>query len=250
MVSSKAIHSSDSDDALSPPRRFSDKITAVLLDRIQVGIYPPGTKLPPTRQLSEDFNVSQPIVREALSRLKHDGYIEPRQGSGIFVHSDTAINSLRLSMDDPAIRNMLADTFEMRLYLEQSCAELAALRRSDSDLEKLKTQLDAMGRSLTGRENGTDADVKFHVAIAQATKNHAMWQLASYLHETMSKAVSAARTNSGRTPGRPEQAQQEHEAIYQAIYEQDAFAAGRAMRLHLESAAARLGLQFSGMKSA
>jgi len=200
--------------------------------------------------MAEDYNDSQPIVREALSRLKHDGYIAPRQGSGVYVRSHIAMHSLRLEMDDPAMRNMLADTFEMRLHLEQTCAELAAARRSESDLAKLKEYLDAMAQSLRDGENGTDADVQFHLAIAQATQNQAMWQLASYLHGTLSDTVQAARTNSGRTPGRPEKAQKEHEAIYQSICDRDAVAARYAMKQHLESAADRLGLKFSGTEPA
>lgn len=242
--------SSHSAVTLKPPRRFSDTITTVLVERVRTGVYPPGAKLPSTRQLAEDFNVSQPIVREALSRLKHDGYIEPRQGSGVYVRSHTAMHSLRLEMDDPAMRNMLADTFEMRLHLEQSCAELAAMRRSESDLEKLKVHLEAMAQSLRCYDNGTDADVQFHLAIAQSTQNQAMWQLANYLHGTMSDSVRAARANSGRTPGRPEQAQKEHETIYQAIYDRDPAAARQAIKLHLENAADRLGLKFSGTESA
>lgn len=235
-----------SNNALKTPRRLSDEITSILVERVRTGMYPPGTKLPSTKQLAEDFNVSPPMVREALSRLKHDGYIEPRQGSGVYVRSHTAMHSLRLELDDPATRNMLADTFEMRLHVERSCAELAASRRTGSDLELLERHLDAMAQALQTNQDGTHDDVQFHLAIAGATRNQALWQLANFLHGTLSKAVSTARANSSRTPGRPEQAQREHEAIYRAILERNPIEAGQAMRLHLEGAARRLELRFSG----
>lgn len=249
MVSESSFPPPSRGVALTPPRRFSDEITAVLLDRVRAGVYPAGTKLPSTRQLAEDFSVSQPIVREALSRLKHDGYIEPRQGSGVYVRSHTATHSLRLDLEDPAMRNMLADTFEMRLHMEQSCAELAAARRRDEDLVLLETHLSAMAQAVQEGKDGTEHDVQFHLAIAGATQNQALWQLANFLHGTLSDVVSTARANSGRTPGQPEQAQKEHEAIYRAILERDPITAGQAIRRHLERAAQRLRLKFSGTET-
>lgn len=73
--------------AVAVPRRFPDDVTAMLMRRIEAGSYPPGCKLPSTRELAEVFHVSPPIVREAMSRLKHDGYVEPRQGSGVYVRT-------------------------------------------------------------------------------------------------------------------------------------------------------------------
>ena len=120
--------------AIARPKRFPDEITAVLIQQMDSGAYLPGSKLPSTRELAELFQVSPPIVREALSRLKHDGYIEPRQGSGVFVMDRLSTPSLRLDFELDADRTLLADTYEVRLHVEQSCAELAALRRTPQEL--------------------------------------------------------------------------------------------------------------------
>lgn len=229
--------------AVVAPRRFPDEITAVLLQRIEAGAYPPGSKLPSTRELAEVFRVSPPMVREALSRLKHDGYVEPRQGSGVYVRSRQASVSLRLGVDgDPSLK-LLADTYEMRLHVEQSCAELAAQRRTAADLRLLRAALDEMAQAVRTHTDGTEADVRFHLGIAEATRNDAMRRLVAFLHGSLNDSVYRARSNSERTPGHPEAVQAEHEAIFDAVKAADPGLARAAVHRHLANAAQRLGLR-------
>lgn len=229
--------------AIAVPRRFPDEITAVLRQRIDTGAYPPGSKLPPTRELAEVFRVSPPIVREALSRLKYDGYVEPRQGSGVYVKTKLSPASLRLPITLSEDIGMLAETFEMRLHVEQSCAELAAQRRTRKDLVLLRTELSAMAEAVLQRADGTAADVRFHFAVAATARNSAMLKLVEFVHGSLAASVKTARSNSDLTPGHPEAAQAEHVAIYQAIEAGDADAARLAVRLHMEGAAQRLGIR-------
>jgi GntR family transcriptional repressor for pyruvate dehydrogenase complex len=228
--------------AVAAPHRFLDEIAAVLIQRIEAGAYPAGSKMPSTRELAEAFHVSTSIVREGVSGLKHDGYVEPRQGSGVYVLSRAASSRLRLIIVDSPDRGMLTDTYEMRLHVEQSCAELAAMRRSEEDIGALRAALDDMANAVCTRSDGTAADVRFHLAIAAATQNSAMRKLLEFLHTSLGESVKRARTNSNRTPDEPKIAQAEHEAIFAAIVTGDPLAAREAVRCHLESAAARLGL--------
>lgn len=224
---------------LATQRRLPDEVTAVLAQRIADGTFPAGGKLPSTRALAAAFQVSAPIIREALSRLKYDGLVEPRQGSGVFVRPGSGAASLRLG--DPSVdAALLADVLEMRLHVEQSCAELAALRRSDRDLAGLRRALDAMACAEREGADGSEADVEFHVGIARATRNAALMRLVEYVHGAIGQSVRAARANSRRTPGLPAEAQREHEAIVRAIAAQDAAAAREAARAHLLNAAQRL----------
>ncbi len=234
--------------AVSKPNRFPDEITAVLLKRIDAGIYQPGSKLPSTRELADLFHVSPPIVREALSRLKYDGYIEPRQGSGVYVKDRLSSPSLRLDVGMDVDHTLLADTYEVRLHVEQSCAELAALRRSSLDLISMRGELEQMALAVRNRTDGTAADVRFHLAIASATHNIAMLKLVKFLHGSLADSVKMARANSDRVPGHPEKAQQEHEALFKAIEVGDPKAARQAVRTHLEGAPKRLGLRIGPAK--
>lgn len=235
--------------AIARPKRFPDEITAVLIQQMDSGAYLPGSKLPSTRELAELFQVSPPIVREALSRLKHDGYIEPRQGSGVFVMDRLSTPSLRLDFELDADRTLLADTYEVRLHVEQSCAELAALRRTPQELAAIHGELAEMELAVRNRTDGTGADVRFHLAIAAATHNTAMLKLLKFLHGSLAGSIKLARTNSDSKPGRPEKAQAEHEALYRAIEAGDPQAARKSVRKHLQGASRRLGLRV-GLPSA
>lgn len=231
------------DTALPKPSRFPDEITSVLLRRIESGEYAPGSKLPSTREFAQLFNVSPPMVREALSRLKHDGYVDARQGSGVFVSTRQSTPSLRLGAGQNADQALLADTYEVRLHVEQSCAELASLRRTDENLAEMRAALEDMAESVNNRTNGTSADVQFHLAIARATHNEAMLKLLRFLHGSLKESVQLARVNSERTPGQPQKTQIEHQSIYLAIEAGDPVAARLAVKAHLEGAANRLGLR-------
>jgi GntR family transcriptional repressor for pyruvate dehydrogenase complex len=235
--------------SVARPQRFPDEITAVLIQRIEAGAYPVGSKLPSTRELAEAFHVSTPIVREALSRLKHDGYIEPRQGSGVYVLIKAVSSKLDLMIVDSPDRGMLTDTFEMRLHVEQSCAELAAMRRSEEDIDALRAALDDMASAVFTRSDGTAADVRFHLAIAAATQNSSMRKLLEFLDTSLSESVKRARTNSNKTTDEPKIAQAEHEAIFAAIVAGNPIDAREAVRCHLVLAAARLGLNIGSPSS-
>ena len=229
---------------LSEPSRFPDAITKSLIKSIESDVYPPGSKVPATKLLAESFKVSTPIVREALSMLKYDGYIEPRQGSGVYVKDrNLAPPSLRLNMDAQLYNpELLAEVFEVRLLVEQSCAGLAAQRRTPQDVLGLRQALDDILDAMSQGQDASDADVRFHLAVAAATHNASLHRLTNFLHSTLHDSVRTARRNSNRTPGMSTHAEAEHQAIFAAIRDQQPDAARQAMRLHLEGATRRLNL--------
>ena len=73
---------------------FADRVYQLLLTRISNGEYAPDHKLPSEKELSDQFDVSRPIVREALERLRKEGLIYSRQGAGSFVRLRTEPRSL------------------------------------------------------------------------------------------------------------------------------------------------------------
>ena len=67
------------------PESKTEMLTRVLSERIQSGEYPPGSRLPSGRQLRDEFDVSQMVVRLALDRLKERGLVITKFGIGVFV---------------------------------------------------------------------------------------------------------------------------------------------------------------------
>ena len=60
-----------------PANVLSDNVAQQLLDKIEAGVFAPGSKIPSEALLSEAFGVSRTVVREAISRLKNEGVLQP-----------------------------------------------------------------------------------------------------------------------------------------------------------------------------
>jgi len=150
-------------------RTLSDRVYEGVLSKIVDGTFAVGTKLPTELKLSEEFGVSRPILRQALKQLKEDGVIVTRQGSGSFVQRRPEGAVL-----DFAPVGSIADiqrTFEFRAAIEGEAAFIAAQRRSEADVKRLKAAVDELDRCVREGELGVDADEDFHEAVCQAADN-------------------------------------------------------------------------------
>lgn len=226
---------------LSSPARLTDQVAADLARRIEAGELLPGHKLPAEKDLAERFGVSRPIIREALTRLRSDGLIQSRQGSGAYVCDERSRRVLRMAGGEVQAQT-LAEVFEVRLHIESAAAELAAARRSEAELVLMRDSLAAMEAAVRSREDGVAPDLAFHSAVAQATRNASLCQLLTYVAANLRGSIEVARRHSAHVVGFTEQAMREHHAIYQGIAAADPDAARAAMRAHLHGAASRLGL--------
>jgi GntR family transcriptional repressor for pyruvate dehydrogenase complex len=228
-----------------PLRRpnLAEHIAGDLTARINRGELEIGQKLPTELALSRSLGVSRAVIREAISRLKQEGLVDARQGSGAFVTSTRAVGSFRL--DPREIENnreQLSQVFELRLTLEGDAAGYAALRRSDGDLRELSQCLHAIDANIRDGNDGIDADFAFHSTIAKATGNAFILELVDLLGAQLKNSVRIARLNSSSYVGRPEAVLMEHKEIYDNIVEQRVEAARSAARRHVMNAAKRLGL--------
>jgi len=135
----------------------------------------PGDKLPSERMLSEKFEVSRSNVREAIQKLEFYGLLKSIPQSGTFVANIgvTAMNGMIediLRLEDPDFKSLV----ETRILLELKTARLAALRRTDEDLLKMKAALDAYTEKVNNDEDAVQEDLLFHLAIAKASGNSTM----------------------------------------------------------------------------
>jgi len=109
-------------------RKLADIVHEQLFRLITRGEFPMGCKLPPEGELATRFGVSRPIVRDALARLKDEGYVRSQRGSGSVVVRGEAPGSHAY----PAIRTVsdLLRSYEFRITVESATAAMAAERRS------------------------------------------------------------------------------------------------------------------------
>jgi GntR family transcriptional repressor for pyruvate dehydrogenase complex len=80
---------------------------------------------------------------------------------------------------------------------------------------------------------GDEADLRFHLAIAEATKNSVLARLMHTVSDTMRQALRASRLSLYTNPGNPELLFEQHTAIYEAIKARNPRAARKAMKQHL-----------------
>lgn len=228
-------------ETLARREYLPDEIARRLSDEIGAGNFAPGDRLPTEAALAESFGVSRNVVREAIARLKYDGLVETRQGLGAFVATEVSARSFRIDADRLIEGDDLRHVFELRLHVEMGAAMLAAQRRTDGQLARIREALSDMGRAVETEADGVVADTDFHHAIAEAANNPYYRDFMIFLADRMRQSIAVARSNTAKLRGSP-RVQKEHEAICAAIAAADAEAASKAVRAHLVNAAARLGL--------
>lgn len=135
----------------------------------------PGDKLPSERMLSEKFQVTRSTIREAIQKLEFYGLLTSIPQSGTFVANIgvIAMNGMIediLRLEDPDFKSLV----ETRILLELKTARLAALRRTEEDLIKMKEALDAYSQKVLNDEDAVQEDLLFHLAIAKASGNSTM----------------------------------------------------------------------------
>jgi GntR family transcriptional repressor for pyruvate dehydrogenase complex len=212
---------------------LAGRLSALIL----AGEFKPGDRLPTEKQLVERFAVSRAVVREAIARLKTDGFVESRQGSGAFVAAKPGLANFRIAGQLDATD--LAHVFELRGVIEVGMAELAAQRRSKADVAALDTAFMQMHRALEEGTDGAEADDAFHAAIATAAHNPYLAQFAAFLAQHFSATREVTWKPEARESGSTLAAQTEHLDLLKAIRRGDAEAAGFAARHHVTNAAAR-----------
>ena len=230
--------------AIIRPPRLAETLSLSLIGWLREGRLAPGDQLPTEKQLADQFAVSRAVVREAIARLKADGYVETRQGAGAFVSPQTSHGSFRLQEESTPASRHARNVFELRYVVELGCAELAARRRTPADLEALQAPLASMADALrSGAEAAADDDA-FHRAVAAATHNPLVERFVEFMGAQFSESRLPTWNEEGRASGRARDAQIEHEALYEAIASGDAAAARLAAEVHLREAAKRLGIAF------
>ena len=230
---------------IARPLRLSEEVSSDLQRRISRGALRPGDRLPTEKALGEAFGVSRAVVREAIARLKADGLIETRQGSGAFVVEAPKVINLRFWKGAGPELSELRDIFELRAMVEGAVAGLAAQRRKSIDLKAMAEHLGAMDLAINSGSDGAEADDNFHIAMARATHNSYIGRLVEFLGRHFSDSRKLAWHGTRRQLAHPEEAQREHRALLEAISQGDPELAKRHALEHLRGTAARLGIKLA-----
>jgi GntR family transcriptional repressor for pyruvate dehydrogenase complex len=227
---------------VEPIRRepLATEIARRLIDYLLSGGVEPGERMPSERQLAQAFGVGRSAMREALKALSLLGLVEVRHGDGTYLKkADSALLPRVIEWGLLLGEQRTLDLVEARQKLEVDIAGLAAQRRNDADLAELRHHLARMER--LARPGGdpaefVDADVAFHLRLAEAARNTALRDVLSgiqaLLRAWISRVIAAGDSS--------DVSYREHVPIYDAVARGDAAAAEAAMEAHMRSAAVRL----------
>ena len=219
--------------------RLADRLYEQILEQIVSGNLEKGSKLPPEAELCRLFDVSRPIVREALSRLQADGLVRSRQGSGSFVQQRPSREFLKLAPPG-SIADVLR-CYELRICLESEAAGLAAQRRTGRHLARIRSALKELERILGTDELGIEADVEFHKSFVAASGNHLFVSVFSALEPTIKSGLQIGRGLSLLdNQARLERVFREHERIYETIAAEDVEGARAAVKTHFNESLGRI----------
>jgi GntR family transcriptional repressor for pyruvate dehydrogenase complex len=213
-----------------------------LTSRIRMGVYKPGDRLPTEPEVMAEKGVSRTVVREAVSRLQAAGLVETRHGVGTFVLSATRLPSSTLDISTVTTIRDVLEMLELRISLETEAAGIAAVRRSDEQLERMRSALRAFEDGVSRGETSVEADYEFHLQIALATQNK---YFEDFFRHFGTSTIPRSHLDTSQFSPEPGQGyllrtNREHEGILDAIARQDQQMACAAMRMHLTNSRERL----------
>ena len=189
---------------------------------------PPGSRLPPERDLANQFQVSRTTVREAMIALETIGLIEVRVGDGTYVcKTDAGTSAGRIEKFDVSGPSPL-EQFRAREAIECAAAADAADNITTAELAELAHCLEEMKKDLDGL-TAEATRFKFHNVVAVASRNTIFIKMIRELWEMRSGDMWRTIRDRVVTPAHHVEALQCRVALYEALYRRDRNGAAAAM---------------------
>lgn len=212
--------------------RLYEQIVQQIEDSVLNGTLKPGDQLPAERELAQRLGVSRTAVREAVKALREKGLVEAYSGRGTFITDGTS-QAARQSFDlmvKIGQQEGAPYLAELRLLMEPGIAALAATRVKDEDLVAMREAVAVMERSQKEPAAYIEADLDFHLALAEAAAN----PLILSLIDSIVGLLREQRIRIFNVEGGPQRGQVHHKRILEAMERRDPELARSAMSAHLE----------------
>jgi DNA-binding FadR family transcriptional regulator len=181
--------------------RRADLVLRLVTEALARGLLQPGSRLPTEAELGAGLAISRAPVREAMRVLETIGLVEVRQRAGTVVREGVSGSMAQLLLFETHLRGATIEALtEVRRIFERACAELAAERATERDLEQMRAAIDEMAR-LAGSADApiaalAEADAAFHRAVYRATHNPLVESLANF---TLTMVLPWMRESLART---------------------------------------------------
>ncbi|HEX7300070.1 MAG TPA: FadR/GntR family transcriptional regulator [Solirubrobacteraceae bacterium] len=214
-------------EPVQPPTTFEETVER-LGTAIRLGILGPGTRLPSERELAEQLGISRSTLRQAITTLVQSGHLTSIRGrsGGTFV-----VQEPPLAEGSPAgpVRDDWHEVLDLREAIEVGAATLAAERAGEEDVARMR---DCVARMAASREfdDYRRADIRFHIAIAQASGVPRLVALMTEVQAELSELIAYI----AHPPQVLDHSNTDHARMIDAITRRDAARTVRIVRRHLE----------------
>ena len=195
---------------------------------IKLGLLPPGARLPAERELCARLGIARSTLRQALTALTQSGHVRATRGrgGGTFV-SDP------LPPAEPPSHEVLAlwrETCDERLAVELGVVVLAAERAEEGDVEALEQLVAGLEDVLEDFPAYRQTDVRFHVALAEATRSPRLARAMTDAQGAMTDLIAYI----AHPPEVLASSNAQHRRIVAAVRARDPVRAAAAMAEHLQ----------------
>lgn len=213
-------------ERVQPPTTFEETVER-LGTAIKVGLLAPGSRLPPERELAEQLDISRSTLRQALTALVQSGHLVAARGrgGGTFV-----ADAPPLTVGVVPALDKFRDVLDYRVAIETGAALLAAERAQPDDIARMREQVEAMSAIGEDFEPYRRADIRFHIALAEAAHSHRLVAAMTEVQGDMSELIALI--------AHPEevlaQSNAQHAQLVELVEEGDSSGAADLARKHLE----------------
>ena len=208
----------------------TEEVLGQIKESIIRGTIKEGEKLPSERELSNAFNVSRGVVREAIRGLKATGFVEIKQGplGGAFV-KPISLELLESGFTDLffAKKLTLTEVLDVRLHIEPEIARLAALNVNDEYQKRLEIALDQENQSYDSPDDLLNKLTAIHYILAEMCGNRLFEGMISAIISLNHRIIKTLLEELLKGHGTGE-----HDEIVQAVIAGDSEAAQKAMARH------------------
>ncbi len=207
-----------------------------ILNNLETGNMKPGDKLPTQEKLAQRFGVGRSSIREATNALAIMGYLKIIQGKGTFISEQIpAAHSIETPDSNFLADANLFNLVEIREVLECYVVRKAAARADNKQLTLLGQAINNLENCAAEVEKFLAADLKFHIAIANAACLPEVGKIVEVIHTEINKPLSVVFTTS--KPEAVLEAIESAKMVYTFIVSGEGKQAARCMRTHLDISA-------------
>jgi len=194
---------------------------------IKLGLLPPGTQLPPERELCGMLGIARSTLRQALTALAQSGHLHAQRGRG----GGTFVADRPPPTQPPTAEELAQwrDVCDWRLSVELGVAVLAAERATPDEVAALADVVEAIDDLIDDFPAYRQADVRFHIGMAEATGSP---RLIAAMTEAQS-AMTDLIAHIAHPPEVLDWANDQHRRLVSALRQHDSDAAARVITEHL-----------------